>query len=528
MIGDKTQHRSARGSNSETIARNTLWYGAENIAGLLTAGLTSILVARSFGPATIGHFSFIVWVTSVSALIGSFGLPLTTRKYMAEYLGRGDGGTARAIFFASLRTQTLLALGVACLGTAAALTMFQPGYRFVAALLFAALIPQMIISVPSQANNASERFASNVPGSLAGMLVHAGGIALTLSFGWHLPGLAWSMLISRTVELIIKLVSALGWIGKLPKTDLPGHLRKRMLGFACGAFAFTALNYLVWERSDVLLLKLLQTDIRQIAFFSLPFSLVESTLMVPRTLASALGASSLTHYGGNRQNSYRITELSFKYTLMCGLPLLVGLAALSTPVVGLLYGPAYRPAAHVLAMISILAVAKSVLAPVQTLYFATEKLGLVLWVTCLSGVVNILMDVTLIPRYGAMGAAVANGVAQALAAVLLWRQAVRIFNLRLHRRWLSGIALSTGVMAAAVLPAVVFLHHWINIPIAIAVGACAYLLMIRVTSLISTEERERLLQLASTAPVFERAVVWLTNFLSPREHEIRTPAEVLS
>jgi hypothetical protein len=71
------------------------------------------------------------------------------------------------------------------------------------------------------------------------------------------------------------------------------------------------------------------------------------------------------------------------------------------------------------------------------------------------------------------------------------------------------------------------LRHWINIPIAIAVGACTYLLMVRVTSLISTEERERLLHLASTAPVFERAAVWVTNFLSPRENEISTPAEVL-
>jgi O-antigen/teichoic acid export membrane protein len=515
------------GSTSATVARNTLWFGAENTAALLTAGLVSILVARTFGPVKLGHFGYIGWVVSASGLIGSLGLPLTTRKYMAEYLGRGDGGTARAIFFASLRVQSFLAVCVASLGVLAAFTRFQPEYRLVSTILFAALIPQMIANVASQANDASERFASNVPGALSAMLVYLAGIGLTLILRWDLPGLALTMLMSRTAEMTVKLFITLKWIGRFPKTDLPSDLRKRMLGFARGSFVFTSLNYLVWERSDVLLLKLLQTDIRQIAFFSVPFSLVDAALRAPRTLSSALGASSLAHYGRNREGSFRITELSFKYMVLCGLPLLAGLAALSTPVMGLLYGPAYRPAANVLALISVMAVAKCVLGPVQNLYFATEKLGLVLRITCLCGVVNMLLDWILIPHYGALGAAIGSGVAQVLAAILLWRQAIRIFHLKLDRRWLSGVALSTLAMALIALPAALLLRHWMNIPTAIVLGACTFLLMIRANSVITADERERLLRLSSTIPVGGRLAAGLTNFLSPMEDQTPDSVEAI-
>lgn len=515
---------NSQGSSSARVARNTLWYGAENITGLITAGLMSILVARSFGPAKLGHFSFIVWVTTVCSLIGSFALPMTTRKYMAEYFGRGDRGTARAIFFAMLRAQTLLAFCVGGLGILASFIMFEPAYRLVAAILFASLIPHMIANAPSMANSASERFASNVPGSVAGMLVHLAGILLTLSLGWNLPGLAFSLLLSRTIEAIIKMISALRWLGELPKAaELPAQLRSRMVRFATGGFAFIVLNYLVWERSDVLLLKLLQTDVRQIAFFSVPFSLGEAALMVPRTLGSALGASSLLHYGRDRQDSFRITELSFKYTLICGVPLLAGLAALSTPLTLLLYGEAYRPAAHVLAVMALLAIAKCVLGPVQTLYFATERLGLVVWVTSLSGVVNVLLDYILIPRYGALGAGIGNGVAQALAAILLWGQAIRIYNLKLRREWFSAIALCTGAMATVALCAVMFLHHWIGIPAAIAAGALTFLLTFRGSSLITSEERLRLLHLASATRLTRHLAVWLTKFVTPAEPATSSP-----
>src|ERR1035437_10363879 len=84
--------------NTETIARNTAWFGLEVAAGLVTAFATSVLIARAMGPQRVGYFNYIFWLPNISGAIGSLGLPATARKYMADSFGRGEPGIALAIF----------------------------------------------------------------------------------------------------------------------------------------------------------------------------------------------------------------------------------------------------------------------------------------------------------------------------------------------------------------------------------------------------------------------------------------------
>src|SRR5206468_6574164 len=116
-----------------TIGWNTLWIGMEAGAALLTAVATSVAVARTLGPAKLGYFNFVLWLCGMSASLGSLGIPITTSKYMAEFLGRGDPGVARAVFFATLRAQTIVAVCIALIEGALVFTVFDPAYRLISA-----------------------------------------------------------------------------------------------------------------------------------------------------------------------------------------------------------------------------------------------------------------------------------------------------------------------------------------------------------------------------------------------------------
>ena len=100
-------------SNTKTIFRNTGWYGLENIISSVLGLITSIAIARTLGPSKMGYIIYVMWIASVVSSLGSLGIPATTRKYMAEFLGMGDRGTARYIYFRTLLLQT----GVATLAT---------------------------------------------------------------------------------------------------------------------------------------------------------------------------------------------------------------------------------------------------------------------------------------------------------------------------------------------------------------------------------------------------------------------------
>ena len=81
-------------TNTRTIARNTGWYGLENAISFVVGLSTSIAIARTLGPTKMGYIIYVIWIASVVSSLGGMGIPATTRKYMAEFLGMGDRGTA--------------------------------------------------------------------------------------------------------------------------------------------------------------------------------------------------------------------------------------------------------------------------------------------------------------------------------------------------------------------------------------------------------------------------------------------------
>jgi O-antigen/teichoic acid export membrane protein len=85
-------------SNAKTIAKNTGWFGLENAISAFLTIFTSIAIARTLGPTKMGYIVYVTWIASAVADLAGLGIPSTTRKYMAEYLGMGDRGTARYIY----------------------------------------------------------------------------------------------------------------------------------------------------------------------------------------------------------------------------------------------------------------------------------------------------------------------------------------------------------------------------------------------------------------------------------------------
>src|SRR5438093_9043363 len=123
---------------SRTIARNSFWYGLETGIGLVSGVATSIIIARALGPTTLGHYTYIAWLVSITGSLGSLGVPAATYKYMAEHFGRGELSAARAIFFATLRIQVLLATALTIGAIAVAWLGAGPEMRWTGVVLAAA------------------------------------------------------------------------------------------------------------------------------------------------------------------------------------------------------------------------------------------------------------------------------------------------------------------------------------------------------------------------------------------------------
>ena len=279
-------------TNTSTIARNSFWYAIELFVGFGAALLTSILVARTFGAENLGDYVTLVWLTNVTIAVGSLGLPATTRKYVAEYLNCGEAGVARATYLAALDLQTYLAVGVSVVGLGWAYWFNDRQQLTVAVLLIVAMAPRIVAAIPSMANSAAESMRRNTGPSLAGELTTTLLTLVGLALGWGLPGVAAPVLIGNTLECVLKLYSVEKWFGGAPRGMVSPELKQRILTYSTHGLALMLLNIVVWDKSDLLILRWLSSDPKsQASYFSVSFNLVERVLMIPNSFGASLTAT---------------------------------------------------------------------------------------------------------------------------------------------------------------------------------------------------------------------------------------------
>lgn len=464
--------------------------------------LTSVSIARVIGPTRLGYFNLVMWMTSIACSLGSLGIPLTTFKYMAEFLGGGQKELARAVFSYNLRAMFLIGTAVTIISMVAVLVFADLQYRFSSALLVLSMLPSMVTFVPSQANTAAENSALNTRGALAGAVIYVIAVAASLLLGWNLVGIAAGILVSRCLEMVVKIAPVLRSMASVQPVPLPYEIRKRMITFSGLTTVLLLVQTVVWDRSDVIFLKLLQPDIRQLAFFSVCFSITDRLVLPAQAFANALSATQMSEYGRDKKSLFRITSDSFVYLLTVALPLMIGVACIGGPFIRLVYGPQYLPAIPVFIVVAILSIPKAVLIPAQTLLYSAEDLGFVLKWGVIASLTNIFLDIILIPGHGATGAAFANGMTQSFAVIVLWRRILTHYPVRLDKSILLKLSEATVAMAIVVLGIVHMpFGAALKLAMAIFVGAIIFLSTARTLRMWQKDDRRRLLMLSTLVPV---------------------------
>src|SRR5262249_8013610 len=141
-----------------------------------------------------------------------------------------------------------------------------------------------------------------------------------------------------------------------------------------------------------------------------------------------------------------------RYVALIAFPLFLGMAAIAQPVILLTYGPMYRPMIAVLWAMSVLAIPRALQVHSESLLQPTEAQGFMVKWLALTAVVNLALDWLLIPKYGALGAAIANGVAQTVAVGGVWLKGAIILRASPPLTYFARVGVSAAVMLAVVLP----------------------------------------------------------------------------
>jgi O-antigen/teichoic acid export membrane protein len=501
-------------TNSRTIATNSFWYGVETVTGLVVTAFTSIAIARTIGPEKIGYFLYVWWIAGVAGTVGSLGIPAATRKYMSEYFGRGQMGIVRTVFYRTLRLQIIIA-ALITLTSLGLIWAFGDGqYRFISLFMVGSIFPFMVNSIPAGANTALEDLRANVPASLVSTGIFVAAVFISLHFGWNLRGIAIGLFAMRAAELMIRIVPVVRRLNQHSPEPLEHELSRRMFLFSGQSLVLLVLGLIVWDRSEMIFLKNFCPDIRQVAFYSVAFNITERLLVFSQVFGTATGATVMAQYGRDSRRTGNLIGTSVRYLALISFPVHLGLAAIAGPVMWIIYGSKYMGAVPALTVAACLGIPKAFLLPVQALLSSWERQDLIIRWGLIAGALNIALDLALIPKHGALGAGFANGITQTFSVVALWFVAMRLLKFRVPILPLVKIALISASMAIIVRIATTRLSPVPAMILAIVLGIMAYLFLVRKSSVLSLDDRGRMMHLKNRVPrnigrIFEATLNWL-------------------
>jgi O-antigen/teichoic acid export membrane protein len=307
----------------------------------------------------------------------------------------------------------------------------------------------MINSIPAQANVATEELQYNLPASVISILVFFVAILATVVLHWGVIGVGASMLLTRLVDCLVRLIPTTARIARWPRAHVePYGLRQRMISFAWQSVATMIVAMIVWDRSEFFLLKHLCSDIRQVAYYSVAFSMAERLLITSAVFGSATAATIFAQYGRDKSRLPAITASTFRYLALSSIPVHLISASLAFPALMFMYGSQYRDAAMVVTLAPLLCLPKAFIGPVQSLLQSNERQSYVIWATVLAGIVDIGVAWLLIAKHGAVGACIGSGAAQLTAVGLMWAVGIHLYGIKLP--WMQIAKITAASIAAAV------------------------------------------------------------------------------
>lgn len=512
------------GSTSGKILHNSLWYGLETLLDMIVFMIASIAVARYLGPEKLGYFAAINFPVLLICTASGTGLAMATRKYMTDFLGVGRVGAARAVYEFNYKYQLLGALIITAIGLCIVWPLVAPSNRLMAVLMVVSIIPGMMSWVPAQANLAFEDASKNTISALGYVFSYAIMIVLTIYFKWDLPGVSAAFLVGRTVETVMRTIPLNRFLKTLPLEPLPEDLTGRIRRFCLQAIAIQILISIVWSRSEIFFLTAF-SDIKQVAFYSVSAGLADRLLTFPKVFGAATGVSLMAESARDRLRVGSIVNNAFRYLGLIALPVHVGAALLARQAVWVVYGEKYMPAVPVMVIAAIFAIPRAFQDMPDTMMRSADRQWDLMRCLIYTGILNMVLDFALIPRYGAIGAAIGNGLGQAFGVALLWYTARKIYEFTLPVQSMVRIGIATAVMAAVTYGVSRSLGPVLGLVVGIAAGAPAYLLMVRMLHALEPADYLRLKMVGNHLPsTLRRGFDGALQFMVPRYREAEAAA----
>ncbi len=388
---------------------NSGWLLGDRVLRIGLGLLVNVMLARAYGPAEFGLYAYALTMAALFVPLGTLGLERITvrelaRDPAAEPAMLGSVGLMR------------LAGGMAGWMFATLWVSLTSGASPLAAILVAWIAAGNVWAAFDVVDWSFQGRASFRPATLARLGAFVVGAAAKLTLAWNGGGLraiAAVVLGEAVLSALLQVVIWRRYGGRLHLLRFDRTLARRML--VAGA-PLLAADIAVWlfQKLDVVVLAHVASP-REIGFYSVAQRVAQAFYFLPG-LAVQLLSPRVAQAAGTPA-ALAVVQRAANWLVLAAGVLAAVLTFGAGPLIRGLFGDAYDPAVIVLALLAWTNVFVF-LGSAHALYLVNRGEQVLLlrlsWVTAL---VSVGLNLGLIPRWHAMGAAVANVTAYALTTL---------------------------------------------------------------------------------------------------------------
>jgi O-antigen/teichoic acid export membrane protein len=480
-------------STVQRIARNTTALLAAQVVSYLLAFFYMIYIARYLGPASFGILSFAIAFTAIFGVFADLGLsPLMTRE-----VARNKSLVMKYIANVSLMKMILVAVTFGLI----ALTVNLLGYPEETIRVVYLLGLNVVLAAFSQmfyaVFQAFERMEFQAIGQMLSAALMLGGVVLAIRLGFSILGLASVYVMAGGVVLAYSFtVARLKFSNPAPASaikvvEFDWSFCKPVIKEAL-PFGLSAIFVSVYFWIDTVMLSLMKGDV-VVGWYNAAYRMVYVLLFIPAAYFTSLYPLMSRLFESSQESLKLAYERSARYMLGIGLPLALGTSLLADRVILLIYGAGYAPAVAALRIL-IWAIFFSYLshAPAYTLN-SMNKQKIYTYVVSFSMVLNIVLNLLLIPGLSYAGASIATVATEFVAFGLLFGHFRRLFGTRPPFKFLIKVSISAAVMAVFV----ILCGRFMNLGWLALIAAAIYFTLMFLSRALSREEISLLKELIS-------------------------------
>ncbi len=388
------------------------------------AYLSQILLARWMGGSDYGVYVYVwTWVLLLGSMM-DFGISASAQKIIPEYRTRGEHALLRG-FLSGSRWMTLIASAVVSVLLAAVVKALSPwiGASEVVPLYIGCItLPAFVVANTQDGIARSHDWMrlGLMPQFIVRQSLIIGLTAGAFALGFHLGATA-AMLASAAAVWISMIGQMIVLNRRLDSHVEPGAKAYDFRGWLAISLPILMVEgfYLLLSYTDVLVLQ----QFRSSAEVGVYFAVVKTLALVSfiHYAMSATTAHRFAEYhalGDNARLSAYVAH-AIKWTFWPSLAATILLLALGKPLLWL-FGPQFVVGYEIMFIAAIGLVVRSAIGPVERLLNMLGHQHICALAYALSFVMNVVLCIALVPRFGGHGAAAATSMSLTFETVLLF------------------------------------------------------------------------------------------------------------